>query len=219
MMRSSDYIARQRRSPDDRCIIHVIDTNFRKRAALARVVFAIGHHPEVYDTFDELTEQLPDRGIVLAVDDHTNGGIETLIDQIRTSSGWLPVIAFANEAPHSRVVKAIRAGAFDYLKQPMDADVLDATIRHVSQMAAGQSDFRRRVKAARMRIAMLTDREREVLDLLAQGCSHKAIGCALKISPRTVEQHRDNLRNKLKVHCSAEAVRLRLEASMYNWLH
>ena len=73
---------------------------------------------------------------------------------------------------------------------------------------------RRKMVEARNKIAMLSPREREVLDWLAEGCSNKMIGRELGISPRTVEIHRANLMSKLGTDHSAQAVRLRLEAKL-----
>ena len=70
-----------------------------------------------------------------------------------------------------------------------------------------------------MRISMLSNREREVLDRLTQGCSNKVIARDLDISPRTVEIHRGNMMEKLGARHAAEAVRLQLEASLVDWLH
>jgi len=203
----------------NRNIVHVIDSDPRNRAAFARAVFDIGHHAEVYDNIAELAGHMPAEGIVLARDDHAAGGVEELIAGIRDAGGWLPVIALAQEAPRARVVAAMRAGAFDYLEQPLDPAALDAAICQVARKAKGQSAYRRRAQAARLQIALLSNREREVLDLLAQGCSNKMIGRDLDISPRTVEIHRGNMMDKLGARHAAEAVRLRLEASMGEWLH
>lgn len=54
----------------------------------------------------------------------------------------------------------------------------------------------------------LTEREREVLQLLSEGLTSKEIGTRLSISPRTVEKHRENLKEKLGVRNAIEAVRI-----------
>jgi DNA-binding CsgD family transcriptional regulator len=55
-------------------------------------------------------------------------------------------------------------------------------------------------------------REREVLDLVSEGCSNKEIARQLEISPRTVEIHRMKMMGKLGIRRTSEAVRLRIEA-------
>jgi len=204
---------------EKRTIVHIVDVDPRNRATFARMVFEMGHHAEVYDDVFEFTAHMPREGIVLAGDDQSSGGIHGLLDAMADRGGWLPVIAMAPEPDIDCVVTAMRAGAFDYLAQPIGARALSKAIERVSKEAAAQVEQRRRSLAARMRIAMLSNREREVLDHLAQGCSNKVIARELDISPRTVEIHRGNMMDKLGARHAAEAVRLRLEASMGEILH
>ncbi|WP_066559060.1 response regulator transcription factor [Croceicoccus bisphenolivorans] len=204
---------------EQRTTIHIIDADPRNRAAFARSIFEMGHHAEVYEDALELTSHMPKQGIILAHDDSDSGGIAGLVDKMADRGAWLPVIAMEAEPDIDRVVMAMRAGAFDYLEQPIDRDALESAIERVSREAAAQVEQRQRAMDARMRISMLSNREREVLDRLAQGCSNKVIARDLDISPRTVEIHRGNMMDKLGARHAAEAVRLRLEASMSDWLH
>ncbi|RVQ65550.1 response regulator [Croceicoccus ponticola] len=204
---------------EQRNIIHIVDADPRNRATFARAIFEMGHHAEVYDDIGELTSHMPQNGIVLAHDDLNAGGIAGLVDIMSERGAWLPVIAMAAVPDIERVVTAMRAGAFDYLQQPIDTDALASAIERVSKEAATHVEYRRRSIEARTRIAMLSTRELEVLDRLTRGCSNKAIARELDISPRTVEIHRGNMMDKLGARHAAEAVRLRLEASMGEWLH
>jgi len=202
-----------------RIVIHIVDSDPRNRATFARSVFNMGHHAEVYDDIAELTDHMPQQGIVLAHDDRESGGVAELVEKMADRGAWLPVIAMASCPDIEQVVTAMRAGAFEYLQYPFDIDALGNAIERVSREASAQIERRRRALDARTRIAMLSNREREVLDLLAQGCSNKAIARDLDISPRTVEIHRGNMMDKLGARHAAEAVRLRLEAAMGDWLH
>ncbi len=202
-----------------RSIIHIVDVDPRNRAQYARAVFEMGHHAEVYDDVFELTSHMPRKGIVLARDDQSTGGIAGLMDAMAEKGAWLPIIAMADRPCIDHVVSAMRAGAFDYLPQPLHPPALELAIERVARKAATQVEIRKRSLDARTRISMLSNREREVLDRLAQGCSNKAIARDLDISPRTVEIHRGNMMEKLGARHAAEAVRLRLEASIGDWLH
>lgn len=204
---------------EQRSIIHIVDADPRNRAQFARAVFEMGHHAEVYDDVCELTAHMPKRGIVLAHDDRAAGGVPGLIDAMAERGAWLPVIAMASRPDIGDVVTAMRAGAFDYLSQPLDQQALEGAIHRVAREAATQVEQRRRALEARTRIALLSNREKEVLERLTQGFSNKAIARELDISPRTVEIHRGNMMDKLGARHAADAVRLRLEASMGDWLH
>jgi FixJ family two-component response regulator len=111
------------------------------------------------------------------------------------------------------VVRAIKAGALDYLSVPQQIAPLNEAIGRATREAEGFRVQRARAAEARQRIARLSMREREVLDRLAEGCSNKAIARDLEISPRTVEIHRMKMMGKLGARHAAEAVRLRIEAT------
>lgn len=204
---------------EQRIIIHIVDPDPRNRASFARMIFDLGHHAEVYEGIDELVQHLPYAGIVLASDDPETGGIAALMDSLSRHGSWLPVIATAFHPIMDRVVYAMRLGAFDYLAQPMDASMLAIVLRRVAAESESKARRRRRAIEARMRIAQLSNREREVLDRLSEGCSNKVIARDLEISPRTVEIHRGNMMEKLGARHPAEAVRLQLEASLGDWAH
>ena len=76
------------------------------------------------------------------------------------------------------------------------------------------AERRRREVEAQRAIAMLSRREREVLELLSAGCSNKEIARRLDISPRTVEIHRGNMMTKLGAGHAADAVRLWIDAQL-----
>ena len=95
-----------------------------------------------------------------------------------------------------------------------NADELNEALGRIGKDVDAHVQARRKMVEARNKIAMLSPREREVLDWLAEGCSNKMIGRELGISPRTVEIHRANLMSKLGTDHSAQAVRLRLEAKL-----
>lgn len=206
---------------EQRIVIHVVHSSPRMRAQLSRTIFDLGHHAEVYADIGELAEHLPRTGMILAADGGEDGEHEivALIEAMNLRGVWLPVIAMAAEPALERVVSAIRAGALDYLAQPLVPEAFAAAIGRVSRAAENHSEQRRRAAQARLRISMLSNREREVLDRLAEGFSNKAIARELDISPRTVEIHRGNMMDKLGARHAAQAVRLALEASMGDWLH
>ena len=91
----------------------------------------------------------------------------------------------------------------------------DATDEQAVVAAFAALDARNRTETARAgrdaRMAKLTQREREILDLVAEGLSTKEIARALDVSPRTVETHRAHIAEKLGAGSVAEMVRFALE--------
>ncbi|HEU4927872.1 MAG TPA: response regulator transcription factor [Vicinamibacterales bacterium] len=127
------------------------------------------------------------------------------------------VIILSMHADESYIMRALGAGARGYLvKDATDEDLLPA----VRAVAAGKPFFSPTVAAVLMEdyvrqlrarglsdsYELLTDREREVLQLLAEGRSNKEVASLLDVGLSTVETHRANLMQKLNLHNTAEIV-------------
>lgn len=200
------------RSGMERTTLHIVCGDSRSRAEQARVVFALGHHAEVYASLEELFERPPDEGIVLASaeSEHLRG--PDLIRRVVAAGIWLPIVLVGQEPEVDEVVAAIKAGAIDYLALPLEINSFAARLQGIREEAGQQASTRRREVEARRSIKRLSPRERQVLELLSAGCSNKEIARRLGISPRTVEIHRGNMMGKLHAGHPADAVRLWIDA-------
>jgi DNA-binding NarL/FixJ family response regulator len=127
------------------------------------------------------------------------------------------VIMLSMHADESYIIRALAAGARGYLlKSATDEDLLPA----VRAVAAGKPFFspavtgvlvedyvrRLQVRGLTDSFHLLTDREKEVLQLLAEGRSNKEVATLLDLGLSTVETHRANLMQKLNLHNTAEIV-------------
>jgi len=177
-------------------------------------VQAIAHEgPRVLELSEELE---PD---VLVLDGNLPNGdsleMTTALKERQPAVG----ILFVAEKPHDELVDAsLLAGADGCLSKEGSFDDFVEGIRTVargerfipSTMLGGVLDLwlrrlERREEAMRL-TARLTNREREVLSLVAQGDTHEAIAHALTISPHTVRTHQQNVLGKLHVHSRAELI-------------
>lgn len=196
------------------CKLHIIDSDTRNRAALARTGFAIGRHCEVYSDVEEFLLRPPVEGSVFLVEQEANPGVAELLAGLAKIGSWLPIAVLTDEPDAQKAVAAMHAGALDYRRLLIDADEMRAVVTRLESDGAARGRAQRNMVAARSRIGALSQREREVLECLAQGGSNKVIARELEISPRTVEIHRANMLVKLGAAHSAQAIRMQVEAQL-----
>jgi FixJ family two-component response regulator len=105
----------------------------------------------------------------------------------------LPVIFLTGHGDVPMSVRAMKAGAFDFLEKPIASEALIARVRAALELDERRHEQHTRQRQARERFAQLTSREREVLDRILAGKTAKVIGRELGISPRTIEVHRKHI--------------------------
>lgn len=194
--------------------VHVMDSDSTRRAALARELYGMAIHVEIYEDLDELVSRAPAHGPVLVHADQPFLDERQLIKTIREHAGYLPVAFYsANPAPQ-RIVRAMLSGAIDYLQWPLPDEELSGTVMRLVRVGAEKARLEARRAAARQRVEALTRRERDVLIRVVEGDSSKEIARQLEISPRTVEIHRGNMLSRLKARSTAEAVRIGLHSGL-----
>lgn len=111
-------------------------------------------------------------------------------------------------------VSAMKSGAFDFLEKPINEEVLVSSIRAAANKAEHEKADAEKVAQLEERFASLTEREREVLDLVTRGLTNRDIAAQLGISPRTVEVHRASLMQKSGVDSLADLVRMTILLEM-----
>jgi len=125
----------------------------------------------------------------------------------------VPVIIVTGHGDVPLAVRAMKAGAVDFIEKPFDEQlILDSVGRAIalSKETRSQASLN---QAAESRMAMLTARERQVLEHLVAGRANKVIAHELDISPRTVEIHRAHLMKKMGVRNAASLVRIAMAAA------
>src|SRR5580700_1954162 len=198
------------RAPRDAALVHIIDDDDAVRDSLALLLDAAGITVRTYDSaikFLAVARGLAD-GCVLT--DVRMPDLDGLALQRRlTDLGvTLPLIVMTGHGDVPIAVAALKAGAADFLEKPFDDERLIAAVRAaltVSQQVQRQAAAMAHIAT---RIASLTRREREVLDLLVAGKPNKTIAYDLGASPRTVEVHRARVMEKMGARSLAELVRM-----------
>jgi len=146
-----------------------------------------------------------------------------LLRRLRERQFRRPVIVMTAHGDISTAVRAMKEGAADFIEKPFDDHdllaMIETALNAADPMAAGmeatavgQAENGLEAARAAARIAALSLREREVLQLLVAGKPNKLIARELDLSPRTVEVHRARMMARLGVRSLAEAVRLTLQA-------
>jgi two-component system response regulator FixJ len=119
----------------------------------------------------------------------------------------VPVILITGHGDIAMAVTAMKEGAFDFVEKPYDADRLIADIEKA--LAAGERLRSKESQRAELleRLAELSPRQKEVMQLVAEGLSNKQIALRLGISPRTVENYRAWVMERMGAANVAELVR------------
>lgn len=122
----------------------------------------------------------------------------------RNMTKRLPVIFLSGHVDVRTAVDTLKRGAFDFFEKPFD----DVKLMHRIAEAFAASREAGDSGIVRDRLSTLSQREREVLDLIVAGKINKVIGDKLGISIRTVEVHRSNIFSKMRVKSAVELIRL-----------
>jgi two-component system, LuxR family, response regulator FixJ len=124
----------------------------------------------------------------------------------------LPVIIMTGHGDVPLAVRAMKAGAIDFLEKPFDDETLLTSVRRALAVGLQTRSRSAETKAAKETLALLTPRERGVLEKLVKGRSNKVAAYELGISPRTVEIHRAHIMDKMDASSLSDLVRVVLTA-------
>ena len=122
----------------------------------------------------------------------------------RALTGVLPVIFLTGHGDVPTAVSAVKRGAFDFVEKPFSNNALVDRIEQALEASAAALLQRRARATAAAALAELTEREQEVMRLVAEGRPNKLIADALQISVRTVEVHRARVFDKMHVRSAVE---------------
>jgi RNA polymerase sigma factor (sigma-70 family) len=192
-------------------IVHVVDDDATFRTAIERRLKMAGYEVATYPSAQHLLDSLASENelgcILLDVRIPGLSGPE-LQDRL-SELGWtLPIVFLTGYADVQTTVRAIKAGAEDFLIKPVSSDdLLRAVERAVARHEVARSR-KARLDMVRACIARLTPREREVFELIVRGKTNKQAANALGCTERTIKAHRQRVMEKMQVRSMAELVSL-----------
>jgi two-component system response regulator TtrR len=124
----------------------------------------------------------------------------------------IPVIFLSAGADVAKAVSAVKHGAIDFIEKPFDYKRIVALAKDCLFRDQQLRGARGNLDAKQARLALLTQREREVMHQVVAGKINRAIADELSISVKTVEAHRAKIMEKLDVHSIAELVQIAMQA-------
>jgi len=200
--------------PQPEPTVFVVDDDRAMRDSLSWLLDSVGLRVRSYATAAEvLADHDPAQPGCLVLDVRMPGmsGLDLQAELARRGVE-LPTIVITGHAEVSMAVRAVKAGALDFIEKPFSDQLLLDRVRQALEVDLEAREVRRRREDARRRLATLTAREREVLNLVVAGKQNKEIASELGVSPKTVEVHRAHVMSKMCVDSLAELIRITLLA-------
>jgi FixJ family two-component response regulator len=189
--------------------IHIVDDDASFRTALERRLKKVGYEVATYPSGQQLLDRLPDASepgcILLDVRIPGLSGPELQVRLIELGS-TLPIIFLTGYGDVRTTVRAIKAGAEDFLTKPVTSEqLLGAIERAIAHQQSVRGD-RQKLDSHRAQLDTLTPREHQVFELVVQGKINKQIAHQLGATERTIKAHRHKVMEKMGVQSLAELV-------------
>ncbi len=195
-------------------LIRVIDDDDAVRRSWAFLIESEGWDVVTYsDALDFIASNDFQRPgcLVLDVRMPRMSGLE-LQDKLLEIGVDLPIIFISGHGDIDMAVRTLKQGAIDFLQKPVDDQRLLNTISSAVTKNLNHRRNEMELSTFRSRLEQLTQREREVIRMVAQGMSNKLVAENLGISEKTVQVHRGSAYRKLDLHNAAEIARLLLRS-------
>ncbi|MAZ09935.1 MAG: DNA-binding response regulator [Sutterellaceae bacterium] len=191
-------------------IVFVVDDDLSVREALSNLIRSVGLRVETFASAqDFLRYQRPDVTACLVLDVRMPGlsGLD-LQRELAHSDEWIPIIFITGHGDIPMSVRAMKAGAIEFLPKPFrDEDLLDA-IREGLERDQVARQQRAELAEIQDKYATLTSREREVIVLIVKGMLNKQVAAELGITEITIKVHRRRILQKMKAKSLPALVRM-----------
>lgn len=196
--------------------VHIVDDDEAIRHAVGFMLRKAGHGVETYASgtaFLKTTTRATQGCVLLDVRMPEIDGLEVQA-RLAQQGIALPVIMLTGHGDVTLAVRAVKAGAVEFLEKPFERAALLHAIDDALDLAARNDRHRLQAADAVIRLAALTARERDVLDGMVLGRPNKLIAFDLGIATRTVEVHRANLMEKLSARSLSDVLRIAFTAGL-----
>lgn len=197
-------------------VVHVIDDDEAVRESLAFLLNTARLEVRTYESATAFLSALPSVTsgcIITDVRMPEVSGVD-LLRRLKELKVGMPVIVITGHGDVPLAVEAMKIGAVDFIEKPFDDELLLASVR--SALGRWQREAQHDAGRTKQleKLAILSSREREVLEGLVAGKPNKIIAFDLGISPRTVEIYRANVMTKMNAGSLSDLVRMALVAGL-----
>jgi FixJ family two-component response regulator len=190
--------------------VYLVDDDLAVRRALSRVLGEAGWQVETFESAEAFLAQPDRKAADCLVLDVTMPGMDGLALQrrLREEGEAMPIVFLTGHGDIPMTVQAIKAGATDFLTKPVRSQDLVSTVRAAIEQGAFTREAQAGIQSLKDRLAMLTPREREVLEALVQGKLNKQIAGELGVVEQTVKFHRARLMERMQSRTLAELMHI-----------
>jgi len=189
--------------------VHIVDDDASSCTAIELRLKHSGYEVATYASAEHLLDSLPDDSVLgcILIDVLTPGmsGLE-LQARLSEVGSMLPIIFVTSHPDIPTTVRAIKAGAEDFLTKPVTSDDLLRVVEQAFERHEASRDVHKKLDTIRNRISTLTPRERQVFDLVVRGNTNKGVARALGGTERTIKAHRQRVMEKMQAQSLAELV-------------
>jgi RNA polymerase sigma factor (sigma-70 family) len=180
------------------------------RRSLARLVRCAGHQVATFSSASEFLDQDSRAGPACLVLDVTMPGLSglDLQEKLAKQEHPIPVVFITGYGDIPTSVQAMKAGAIDFLCKPVHGPTLLSAIDQALDRDRRARERRAEIEAIRRRVQSLTERQRQVLELVVRGLLNKQIAARLGIGEKTIKVHRAQLMQKMQAESVPDLVRM-----------
>ncbi len=190
--------------------VFIVDDDEEVRDSLKLLIESVGLETETYDSAQSYLDSFDgSRAGCLILDVRMKGmsGL-TLQEQLSKQPICPPIIIITGHGDVQMAVRAVKAGASEFLEKPFNEQELLDSIHVAIERDAEQRGRASRLAEIQSKVDNLTEREKEVMELIVTGMQNKNIASELHISQSTVEAHRSKVMDKMEARTLSDLMRM-----------
>ena len=191
--------------------VHIVDDDASFRTAMERRLKHAGYEVATYASAQHLLDDLPSESVRscllldVRIPELSDPELQERLSELGST---LPIIFLTGHPDIPATVRAIKAGADDFLTKPVSSDDLLQAIERAIAHREVTRGLKSKLDVVRAHVAALTPRERQVFDLVIRGDTNKHVARALGCTERTIKAHRHRVMEKMQVRSLPELVSL-----------